>query len=259
MANRRDLQADHVTAGKFIPVGKDSVSLKQKLRQVGQTVSTSKNNVRVEVIKGIATDLIITPEEKEALKVEMDYITAGYTQMKSYVEAVGLEENHTFKSFKSVYEDLLAAVEPVLADMETSSNVSNDFSTLFSRYTSCATSLNNYLLSFQTGAQDKVNNYTLLIDSSTTNLSKDLKVTLTANIYLYDTNVTLREMDKKVIEDKEHPYPTLFIWVFSGLTDDIAMQEEALGKRVVEIPYDSIADTSFTAMFMSNIEVSGES
>ena len=259
MANRRDLQADHVTAGKFIPVGKDSVSLKQKLRQVGQTVSTSKNNVRVEVIKGIATDLIITPEEKESLKVEMDYITAGYTQMKSYVESVGLEESTSFTSFKNRYEKLLEAVEPVLADMETSSSVSKDFSSLFSSYTSWATELNNYLLSFQTGAQDKVNNYTLRIVSSTTDLNKDLKVTLTANIYLYDSNVTQSEMGKIKVLDEDHPYPTLFIWEFTGLADNIAMQEEALGNRVVEIPYDSISDSSFTATFMSNIEVSGES
>ncbi len=259
MANRRDLQADHVTAGKFIPVGKDSVSLKQKLRQVGQVVSTKANNVRVEVIKGIATDLIITPEEKEALKIEMDYITTGYTQMKSYVEAVGLEDSSEFKYFKNLYERLLAAVEPVLADMESSSSVSKDFAAMFSSYTSCATRMNNYLLSYQTGAQDKVNNYSLLIDSSTTDLSKDLKVTLTANIYLYDSNVTQREMGKITVKDEDHPYPTLFIWVFTGLTDDIAMQEEALGKRVVEIPYDSISGSSFTAMFMSNIEVSGDS
>lgn len=255
MAKRINMEANHVTAGKFIEIGKDSVSLRQRLRAIGQSAASSSNSLRMEIIQSIASDNTITPEEKKSLAEEYDYIVQGFNSITSNVKSLGLEDSTQYKALKERYDELVSMIAPLLDDMDSSSAVPDGFSSIFQAFTTQANTLNSYLVYFQSGVQSKLLNYTLQVKPDIVSISQGDTCNLTAYIYLEDMNVTQSEMNKITVTDESHPYPTLFKWSFDGLKDNDKKADEALGNRSVSISFDEISGTSFNASFTSTIEV----
>lgn len=256
MAERINLEANHVTAGKFISVGKDSVSIKQKLKQTGQTISSNNSDLRMHFINMVASDGIYTPEEKKALKEELEYITAGFTTMKDNVESLGMDGSAEYAKFAVSYQKLTEALAPILADMDTNTVSDTNISSLMAAYTQYAATLNNAITTAQAGLQRKLTSYALKVVSSATDIKKGETIKLKAYIYVSDSDVTQDEMNKITVTDTEHPYPELFKWEFTGLADNEGMAEKALGNREVEISFDSMSGNLFSAVFSSDIECS---
>lgn len=260
MAKRINLEASHVTAGKFIEIGKDSVSLRQRLRLIGQSASSANESLRMDIIQNIASDNTITPDEKKSLADEYNYIIQGFQNMTANVESLGLEDSDQYKDLKKIYEELVEMITPLLKDMDSSSPVPEGFSTIFQKFTTQANSLNSYLVYYQSGVQNTLLNYTLSIVADKTALSEEGQTcNLIAYIYLGDLNITQTEMAKINVTDEEHPYPTLFKWTFSGLVDNDKKAEEALGNREVAIKYSEIDGKQFRAYFTSTISISTSS
>ncbi len=255
MADRINLEVNHITAGKFVPVGNQDLSLKQKIRAIGQTVSSNSDSIKISILEGLANDNVLSPEEKIVLRQELDYIITGYAMIEKNVKEIGLENSKEFQDYKKVYEELLATIEPVLEDMTTSSNVDSNFLDIFRKYSSYANVLNNYLIAYQAGLQSNLMKYSLVVKPSLKTIGPGETANITAYIYKGDADITELEMNKLEESSPSNPYPTLFDWKIQGTIDDAGFETKYKGKREFPISFSDIKGTHFVVSFSSQIDV----
>ena len=73
----------------------------------------------------IASDSHITPQEKQILKRELQIITSNYGLVASKAEEYGLLDQTDYLELVSAYASLSAYLQPLLADMESASEISS--------------------------------------------------------------------------------------------------------------------------------------
>lgn len=102
---------------------KDAVSrFKQELD--AQLLKRDTSLIRAQ-IGVIASDSHITPQEKQTLKRELQIITSNYGLVASKAEEYGLLDQTDYLEFVSAYASLSAYLQPLLADMESTSEISS--------------------------------------------------------------------------------------------------------------------------------------
>ncbi|NBK21751.1 MAG: hypothetical protein EOM68_06975, partial [Spirochaetia bacterium] len=102
---------------------KDSVSkFKQELD--AQLLKRDTSAIRAQ-IGVMASDNHITPQEKQILKRELQIITSNYGLVASKAEEYGLLDQTEYLEFVSAYASLSAYLQPLLADLESTSEISS--------------------------------------------------------------------------------------------------------------------------------------
>lgn len=255
MADRINFELEHITAGKFIPVGKDDISFKQKLRTLGQAVSSNSSGIKLDILKDMTIDNVITPEEKKIIKSELDYIILGHATTENNVKELGIENSKEYVEYMKVYNELLDKIQPILADMESSSTVSEDFLDIFRTYSSYANALNNFIIATQNELQGNIRKIHLEVKQSTKSVGPGEVVSLTAYIYNGDSDITQLEMNKLNQSSVSNPYPTLFDWKFEGTKDDLTLANKWKGNRTVNLSFSDIKGTHLNASFESKLSL----
>lgn len=128
MASVTNLQNSVVTGGKFVAISSNSLSMRERLRNLQTSVSSSLSEIDLEAIRGIVEDNVITPIEKKSLKDRWDSISSGYLRLLANIsDAFGSSELQSLEGIQIVYERLYSKMERILADLSTETNVEDDF------------------------------------------------------------------------------------------------------------------------------------
>lgn len=253
MAKRNDLQNEIVTAGKFVERGSKSIDMKEKLRRMSQIVSSQKDNSSITGLEQIASDNVITPEEKRLLAEEWEHIEAAYNSTVSSVNSLGVNPEE-FQQFQSAFRSLQSFVQSILANMNEPSNTDGRFNVIMQAYESAATILQNWVNAYQNSLTTGVSSYRLDVDHSPAQVSLEDNVTFTANIFIDETDRT-EELINSYKDPDTGLCPDLFNWVVSGTKDDEAVMEDANGKRMFTIPASSFLNDSVRVWFSSVLNV----
>lgn len=252
MAVRRNYTTDTVTAGKFVPIGQDSETMKARLRRINQLSQTSQNSSLISGIGSIVGDSVITPGEKRQLAEEWEHIQSAYSSTVSLVEQLGINPDE-FVRFKSAFEQLKVMMESILENMGESTPTDGRLQTVLEAYSSAATILQNYLTAYQNGLTASISEYRLAVTHTPTNPKPGDTIKFSASIYISGVDRTQDLMDEYV---EDGSYPDLFDWSIEGTDDDSGYMTAGLGKRVIEIPSSALIGDNVTVSFSSTIVIS---
>lgn len=252
MANRTNLTDTVVTARKFVPIGKDAATLKNRIKSISASVSSYNSMVSFDIFKGMAEDEVITPQEKRILASEWEQIQSGFAQISLSAQELELDDTELFSTLESAYANLRSEVEAVLYDMNTSSIVSYRFTVAFDSYASAANSFNSFLIAEREGIQEAYSKTRLEVVAAPSEISPEDDVTLSARIIIDNVDMS-SVIEERTGADEDGLYPSLYKWHFSGTKDDEYFNNLALGQREFTVPASDIFHTLNFEVFFESV------
>lgn len=258
MAKQLDYEDKIVTGGRFIERAGKGLSLKDKLRRLSNTYTSANTNASIKEISKITSDNVITPSEKRNLAQEWGYIQAAFASITNTVSNMGEDESEEYLALKTAYENLADVIEPILADMNTTTELTTPIDQYIEAYTNSASVLNIYLSLVNNSILEDVSNIGLEVRAEYDYIKPYETVKLTAMIFTAKTGqrVEISDEIKDLYKDPETGlYPKLYQWTITGTTDDDYWNEYALGRREVEIPYSSFDGNNVSAFFRADMVV----
>lgn len=264
MAKQLDYENKIVTAGRFIERGGKQFSLTQKLKNLSFMVSSGSTNTAIKELEKITSDNVVTPDEKISLKQEWEYIQAAFASISATVTKMDKEESEEYLNLKTAYEELASAIEPILSDMNSTSELTEPINPYIENYTSSASVLNIYLTMLNNQVIKDISDVMLKVVAEYDYVKPYDSVKLTAMIMVFNDNGVLSgeipDSIKELYKDPETGlYPKLYQWSFSGTTDDDGLAEANKGQREVTIPYSSFIGRNIKASFYSELIVGEDS
>ena len=263
MANRINLTNSVVTAGKFVATEDDSAVLTQKVRALSNQINLNTSSNRVSAISSIFSDNVITPEEKRSLHAELNHMEAAFTATTSSVRQMGLENSVEYLQYKQAFESMKSKIEPILANMSTSTTVTEPISSYVQAYTSAGVTLSAYMIAFSNSSLSSVQDFQLKVEVNTVSPTPSDVLKFTAKILMKDETGFYKEFTEeqyntyKVIDSEGNvTYPKLFIWEISGTTDDAGYKANADGYKSVTIPASAYKNDSISVKFYADILIS---
>ena len=253
MAKRTDLQNTIVTAGKFVERGSKSVDMRERLRRMSQIVSAQQGNSSIIGLEQIASDNVITPDEKKLIAEEWEHIQAAYNSTVSSVNSLGVNPEE-FQQFKTAFLSLESFVNMILADMSQTTQTDGRFSVAMQAYESAATILQNWINAYQNSLTTDISSYRLAIDRSPSQVTPGDTVVFSAHIFIDEVDRT----DDLIASYKDADTglaPDLFNWIIEGTTDDEEAMKEANGKRMFSIQSTAFKADSIRVWFSSVLNV----
>lgn len=251
MAVRYNLQNKVVTAGEFVPIKGDTISLLQKITRLSQAVTSQSLGTQISAIASITSDNIVTASEKLALKEEWEYIVNSYNMMASNVEEMGLESTEPYANFVSAYEALRTVMESILSDMSSDTSIAVDVNVLVTAYNQAASALNTFLTTASSTMLKELSKYSLDIECPYS-VDPDGSVTVKAVIRYYDEATGL---DAELTDEQKEPYlengiyPDLYIWSLSGTSNDHSLATLYAGQSEMIIPAKEFLGESIEVSF----------
>ena len=252
MANRINRSLDTITTGKVVEFRGKSRDLRERLARIGQVVSINSTNASVSAIGQIASDSVITPEEKQKLAKEWEHIRAAYNSTVSTVEGLGVSPEE-FTSFKNAFSVLQTYMEEILSDMSTSYRSDGRFDIALDAYESAATILQNWINAYNSNLTAGISSYRLAVDYLPVSPTLDDEITFSASIYINGEDKTADLM--AIHMDESGLYPDLFIWDISGTDDDSALMESVLGHRSFKVSATDLSGDVIRVSFSASIDV----
>lgn len=263
MANRVNLTDSVVTARKYVSIENKAEQITSKLRFLSNKVGTLNNNNQINVINRIFSDNVITPEEKIALRAEMDHIDSAFNSTTASVKSMELENSAEYLSYKQQYETLKSKMEEILSNMDESTTVAEPISRYIEGYSSAADTLNSYMIAFSNKALVSVSDIKLVISIANGSPTPDETVTFTAKIMKKDskgefTELTQEQYDTYKIIDYsgDVTYPKLFQWQITGTLDDKGYERKAYGHKTFSIPASDFAQDHVYVEFHADMIIS---
>lgn len=251
-----------VTAGQFIERGSKNSTLIDKLSRLSQTISSQSLNSSFNELSKITSDNVVTPSEKKSLKEEFDFIKSAYSNISASIRTMGLEDSEEFKKLSNAYDVLTSKIEPILADMNTTTELSESLDTYVSAYTSAANELNIYVSLVNNSILQEVSDISLVVNSNKNTIKPGESVIFEAIIYSHKTNPPQEISDeiKNYYYDAETgTYPALYQWNISGTKNDEQWIADSKGKRSITIPYSEFENTQVSADFSAEMIVGSTS
>ena len=254
MVVRINHQDNVVTAGKFDPLGGDSISLRQKIQRLSTVVSSNNLGAQLNSIKDITSDMKITVAEKVALKEEWEHIKDAFNIMSSNVEEMGLESTAQYINFVSAYQALASVMESILSDMKKDTILDQDINVLISAYNQSASILNSFITTTSNALIRELSKYSLDLEIPIT-VEVDGTVTANAIIRYFnedtgsDNEITDEQKQKYLVDGS---YPNLYIWKVKGTKNDSLVEQTYRGKRSLYVSAKDfsgdILDISYSAI-----------
>lgn len=246
---RTNLTDTIVTARKFVQVGSDANTLKSKLRAISSAISSADNEQIKNALNNLTLDSVITPQEKEILSVEWSKIQSAYAQTQTVAEELELKDTNDYKQLEEAFNRLSDAMYKLLADMNSSTPVSNEFNIVFNGYVSTSSAFNSYMVAAKEGIEDRFSAYSCHVDISPTDITYEDTVKISARIMNGTTNVT------EIVEN-DIGADNAFIWEFSGTSNDEYYNMLAKGKQTIDVPASEIFSSSrFNVRFHAVLNV----
>lgn len=253
MANRYTFSFDTVTAGKFVEVGKNTVNLKSRLRRISQIQSENNTNSSLQGIQQIASDNVITPEEKKLLADEWKHISAAYSSTVATITELGVNPEE-FESFKTSYRTLESMMNAILADMNSNYTTDGRLDLAIRAYESATTILQNWVNAYQNSLTADISSYRLDVESSPVSPTLEDTIKFKAVIYI-DGKDSTEEMMDSYRDPSTGLCPDLFQWSVSGTKNDSALIEEIAGKREFSVHASDLSGDIIKVYFASNLNV----
>ena len=253
MAKRNDLQNQVVTAGRFVERGRVSIDMRERLRRMSQIVSIQQGNSSLTGVEQMASDNVITPEEKILLAQEWEHIKAAYNSTVSMMNELGVDPQE-FESFKAAYSSLESLMNEILKDMNSTSLVGDQFRTILNAYNSAATILQNWVNAYQNSVTSDISSYRLEIKRTPPSPTLDSTIIFSAYIYIDGVDRTADLMNT-YMDPQTGLYPTLFNWIVSGTKDDDGLMGRIKGSRTFSVSASDFVNDNISVYFSSELEV----
>lgn len=251
MANRTNLTDTVVTARKFVPIGKDAATLKNRIKSISTSISSYNSQVSLDIFKGMAEDDVITPEEKKVLATEWAQIQSGFAQISASAHELELDDTDLFRTMEDAYSILKSEIESVLKNMSEPTIVTYKFTIAFDSYSSAASSFNSFLIAEREGIQETYTKTRLDVVISPLTITPEDTVTLSARIIIDNVDMS-SVIEERTGADDAGLYPTLYKWHFQGTKNDEYFNNFALGQKEFMIPAkDLFLNLTFDVFFES--------
>ena len=258
MAKQQDFENRIVTGGKFIERAGGGLSLKEKLARLSNTVISSNYNASFKELNSITSDNTVTPNEKISLKQEWEYIKSAFANMTANVTKMGADTSDEYIALKNAYDNLADVIEPILEDMNKTSQLTVPVGQYIEAYSSSANVLNIYLASVNNSILEDVSDIGLEVLTDYDFIKPNQSVKFTAMIYTAKTGgrVEISDEIKELYKDAETGlYPALYQWTITGTKNDSQWMQDSLGKKEVTIPYSAFSGDMVSAFFRSDMVV----
>ena len=253
MANRFTFTNDTITAGKFVELGRNTADLRARLQRLNQMQSVNDNSSSLAGIGQMASDNVITPDEKAIIAQEWEHIKSAYNSTVAMIESLGVDPQE-FESFKAAYASLASLMESILSDMDSPSNVGDQFRTILNAYNSAATILQNWVNAYQNSVTSDISSYRLEIKRTPPSPTLDSTIIFSAYIYIDGVDRTADLMNT-YMDPQTGLYPTLFNWIVSGTKDDEGLMGRIKGSRTFSVSASDFVNDNISVYFSSELEV----
>lgn len=256
MSNYISNGTDTISAGKFVERKQKSIDV-PKIKRIAQSIYSSNLSAQLNEISKITSDNVITSSEKKDLLEEWNYIQAAFSSTTSYISQMEQLESEEYIALESAYDDLKKAIEPILKDMQSDTEISDDVYKYFEKYSSASDVLNIYINLINNNILKDISDIGLRVSTNKNEIEPGEDAIFRAEIFFYENGIgtLIPENIKNLYIDDDGLYRALYKWNFKGTNDDDYWNEYAQGREYVTIPSSSFAGESVTAYFNSEIIV----